>query len=175
MQIADCGKKEASQPIRIPKSEIRNRMNPYDTALSIAHALATSPDPAMAAVHIYAHDSEVLPDGSVHNHVEEIFQPAALVEVRFDALAGSSSIGKARVQITVESQSDDDDAELHAAREKAVRALLADIPTLQAAFGHVGLVTLLGRPAMVDNDPNVKGRAFVTPMTWVMGIAECGL
>ncbi len=70
----------------------------------------------------------------------------------------------------MESQSDDDTAALHSTRENAVRAVLADLPALTTAFATVGTVELLGRPALLDNDPEVEARAFKTPLTYRVGV-----
>jgi hypothetical protein len=70
----------------------------------------------------------------------------------------------------VESQSDDDTAALHSAREAAARAVLADLPALTEAFAAVRTVELLGRPALIENDPDVEARAFKTPLTYRVGV-----
>jgi hypothetical protein len=145
-------------------------VNAHATALAIARTLSMSGTPALDPVHIYAHDTEVLEDGTTINPVEEIELPAVFVRVKCESLTGSATIGKARVEIDVESQSDDSSSEEHSAREAAVRAVLADQPALLEAFDAVGTVELLGRPSLAENDPDVESRAFKTPLTYRAGV-----
>lgn len=145
-------------------------MNAHDTALAFAIALATAGKEALEPVHIYAHDVEVLPDGEKQYHVEEVQLPAVFVRTQFDALAGSETVGRGKVIVEVESQSDDSTSAQHSARETAVRQVLADMAALNAAFANVGTVSLLGRPCVVDNDPDVEARAFKTPTTYRVGV-----
>lgn len=142
-------------------------MNSHDTALAIAHALVAHED--LAAVHVYAHDTEVLPGGETVTH-PEIQLPGVFIQVRFEALAGSGAIGRGKVEIDVESQSDEDSAATHSLREAAARLQMADTDALAAAFQRVGTVKLLGRPSLIENDPDVEARAFKTPLTYRIGV-----
>lgn len=144
-------------------------MNAHDTALAISLALAQSEQPALGPVHIYAHDSEVLPDGTVQNPVEEIQLPAVFVRCSFESLSGSATIGRGKLELDVESQSDETSALEHSNREAAVRAVLCDLSGLLAAFASIRTVELLGRPALVENSPDVESRAFKTPLTYRIG------
>ncbi len=71
---------------------------------------------------------------------------------------------------TVESQSDDSTAAEHNARETEVRAAMVDQPALLSACAVIGTVMLLGRPCLVENDPDVEQRAFKTPYTYQAGV-----
>lgn len=128
--------------------------------------------PSLEACHVYAHDLEVKPTGeeSVAG-ADEIQLPAIFVRVKCESLAGSSSIGRGRLEIDVESQVDDATAAEHQARETAVRAVMADTGSLLASFGVFPSVALLGKPALIDNDPETESRAFKTPYTYRVGIA----
>lgn len=145
-------------------------MNAHDTALAIATAIAKSPASVFDGVHIYAHDTEVLSDGATINPVEEIHLPGIFVQVKFESLAGSHLIGRGKLEVDLESQSDDETAATHSARETALRAILADQAALVAAFEAVGSVQLCGRLHLIENEPDVEDRAFKTPLTYRIGV-----
>jgi len=145
-------------------------MNAHDSAIALSLALARSTDASLAGVSFYAHDTEVFADGTTVAKVEEIELPAVFVRVRFDSLAGSALIGKARIEVDVESQSDDDSSALHSQRESAVRAVFSDFAGLSSAFNDGGTVALCGPLCLVDNEPEVQSRAFKTPLAYKGGI-----
>jgi len=143
-------------------------MNAADSALAFATALVQLD--ALAGCHIYAHDTEVM-DPGITQLSGEILLPCVCIRVTFDnGLAGSSAIGKAKVEIDVESQSDDETIATHTARETAVRTCLADVAALNAAFAAIGTVSLKGRPASMALDPGMESRAFKTLLNFTAGI-----
>lgn len=144
-------------------------MNPHATALAFGRALKANE--VLAPIAIYAHDREVLADLTDETPAEVIL-PCVTLRVQFEGLAGSARIGKAKIEITVRSQADDEDSATHSAREKAVRAVMADIEGLTDAFDAGEIVALCGLPSLTNNDPDVEARAYHTPITYVMGVQE---
>jgi hypothetical protein len=144
-------------------------MNSNDTARAIARALAL----AGTDCHVYAHDLQVQPDGTetAVDAEQGIELPAILVRVKCQSLAGSASIGKARIEIDVESQVDDSTVVQHAARETFLRCTMADQAALVNAFAFIRTVRLLGKPCLVENDPETENRAFKTPFNYAAGVA----
>ncbi|MDR3406378.1 MAG: hypothetical protein P4L99_28090 [Chthoniobacter sp.] len=144
-------------------------MNAHDAARAIARVIALRP--GLTDCHVYAHDLEVKPTGEEYTAgAEEIQLPAVFVRVKCESLTGSSTLGRARIEIDVESQVDDSTAAQHGARESEVRAAMADQDALLAAFGVIGTVALKGRISLGENDPETEHRAFKTPLTYKAGI-----
>lgn len=148
-------------------------MNSHDTAKAFARAFAVSGKAALAACRFYAHDMEIaITTGTEIPHVAEITIPGIFVTVSFEGLANSSTIGKGTLKIDLESQSDDDSAVIHSAREKAIREIMGNAGALADAFTEIGTVALCGRPACIANEPGTEGRAFKTPITYRIGVQE---
>lgn len=141
-------------------------MNCHAVAKSIGRCLKGAD--GLSGVRIYAHDTEVLASG-FSDRVEEMKLPAIWIKVTADSLAGSATIGRMKAVVILGTQSDDETAATHAARELALRQRLKDNTALAAAFTAVGEVVLLGKLCIVDNDPGVEARAFVTPITCILG------
>jgi hypothetical protein len=150
-------------------------VNSNDAARAIGRALAMQSGLANIAggpTHIYAHDIEVLPTGQEQavDPSAGIELPAVFIRVKCQALVGSSTIGRAKIEIDVVSQADDSTAQEHAQREWAIRELMANQGALVLACQVIGHVRLLGKPCLVENDPEIEHRAFKTPFTYQAGI-----
>lgn len=142
-------------------------MRDHDLALAIAYALA----PALA-VRVYAHDLVLIEDGAGFfqpETPEELQFPAVLIKSQSEALAGSSMIAKATVEITIESQVDDDDSATHSARVQVVAQRMADFSALMEGCQQEGRVALLGKACAIDTSPEVEQRAFLTVLTYRIG------
>lgn len=146
-------------------------MNAHGTAIAIGKALEAAGKAALAGVHFYAHDTEILPGGDTQNPVAELMLPAVFIRVTFQGLTGSATIGRAKIELSIVSQSDDETSTTHSSRETAVREVMADVAALLAAFDGSG-VELLGKPALIENDPDTEDRAFKTPLTYRAGVRE---
>lgn len=143
-------------------------MNEHDAARAFAHALATRP--GLELVNVFGHDVYVSPAG-VESPAAGLVLPAITITIKSEALSGSATIARATVEITVESQADDEKSEVHSTRVQIVKATMADLATLQLGFAEVPSVQLLGRPALTDTDPDAEHRAFRTPLTYRAGLA----
>lgn len=145
-------------------------MNDHALSLAIAHAIAPE-----VAVKVYAHDTLVTEDGSGNFTLAEragIELPNVLIECESEGLAGSRSVCRARVRITLESLADEDSAEVHAARVAVVAGIMAEVAALdEAAEAAGGTVGFCGRPALQQSDVSGEKRAFITVLPYVVGYA----
>jgi len=141
-----------------------------DPAVALAIATVLESLSALAGCSVCAH-FERLVAGQVQPPAPEIDLPAVLVESKSQALAGSQTFATATVEIIVESQVDDDPASVHNARCQAVLAAMADQSALVTAFAAKG-ITLRGRPAAVENNPEIETRASKAVMTYKVGYAS---
>lgn len=143
-------------------------MNEHDAARAFAHAIAIRP--GLEQLHVYGHDIIVTADGEEYP-AGDLVLPAVLITVKGEALSGSATVSRATVEISVESQADDETSASHSARVQIVKEAMASVGMLSLGFAVVPSVRLLGRPALVDNAPEVEHRAFKTPLTYRAGLA----
>lgn len=141
-------------------------MNDYRVALAIGRAIRSNA--TFAGVFIYAHDREI-DANSDDVAITEVKLPHVGIQVSCEALASSPTVAKCKVEIVVASQGDDETAATHAARCAALRTVMASGGDLTAAFAATGSIRLLGKCALVGNAPDVVGRAFWTPHTYICG------
>jgi hypothetical protein len=140
-----------------------------DHALSLSVAYAIAPE---TALRVYAHDLELVDDGAggfEHQKPSEIERRAVLIKSESEPLVGSASYARGLVEITVESDSDEDNSETHAQRVTAVADTMADLAKLQAGAAKVGELELLGKACPTQTNPETVQRAFSTVLSYRIG------
>ncbi|HEV7405162.1 MAG TPA: hypothetical protein VGO11_19620 [Chthoniobacteraceae bacterium] len=147
-------------------------MRDYDVSIAVGQAIAarlaaayaTDPD-QVGLVHTYAHGAETLADGTILERPADLLLPAVLIESKSSPLASSFSFMRMDLQISVESQVDDDTAAQHDARIRVVNAALSDLTALGIKFTGRGL-ELIGRPSPQMTEPGVEQRADRTVLAF---------
>ena len=143
-------------------------MNEHSAALAFAHAIAILP--GLELVNVYGHDVYISPAGE-ESPAAALVLPAITITIKSEALSGSATFARATVEITVESQADDEKSDVHSARVQVVKETMKSVAALSVGFALVPTVELLGRPSLSDTDPDAEHRAFKTPLTYKAGLA----
>ena len=128
-----------------------------DHALESALAAFLQTNPAFSGVHLFT------------GHEDEEHQlPAVTANSKSESLAGSAVVFRADVTITIESEAHDSEPDSHGALVEKVRAMLADKPTVLAAFNAGGCVFLYGY-SFTGSSLDVDGNRFRTSLTLKAG------